>query len=112
MRSLSFYLVMTTLLYSAGERGCKCPESAGQQTRRAGRVGALEERRRGKAADEGMDREQGHNGGHLLGLQGDLLKVGCSSANEPQGGPGLPRNLSRRRKARAGPETLKVVWDG
>ena len=30
---------------------------------------------------------------------GTLRKVGCSSADEPLGGPGLPSNLYRRRKA-------------
>lgn len=55
-----------------------------------------------------MDREQGHNAGHLLGLQ-DLLKVGCSSAGEPRGGPGLPSSLSGKGKLEPSPGTLKVV---
>lgn len=90
-------------LLSRRER-TQVPRGAGQWP--CGVAGALEGRRRGKAAGEGVDREQGHKAGplpsHFLGLQ-DLQKVGCSSTGEPPGGPGLPSSLSRTRKARAEP---------
>lgn len=49
-------------------------------------------------------KEQSYKAGHLLTpvipwQVGTLQKVGCSSTEEPLGGPGLPSNLYRRRKA-------------